>query len=151
MNEIRLNINKIEDLDEILEVAEKVFRPNKEEKEKYHQKSIWLERAINGLLISAQVDNKIIGFAICYRKEDALHIWNVGVLEEYRKNGVWRKIYEEIVNFANKNKFSKITLNTHKNQFPGMYNFAVKEGFAVERTEFDELSKDFKSMFVKMI
>ncbi len=151
MNEIVVHINKIDELDEVLKVSEIIFKPNKEEKEKYHLKSIWLERINNGLLVSSLVDNKIIGFAVCYKKEDVFHIWNVGVLEEYRKSGVWRKMYDEIVKFSIEKDFLKLTLNTYKNKYPKMFDFAIKEGFEEYRTEFDELSQDTKSMFVKIL
>ncbi len=149
MNDVVLSLNRIEELDEVLDVAEKVFRPSREEKERYHLKSKWIERVNNGLLISAKIKKRIVGFAICYRKESDLHIWNVGVLEEFRKKGIWRKMYKEIVAFAIKNGFKSLSLNTYKKQFPGMYDFATKEGFTEYKTELDDLSGDIKSMFGK--
>ena len=151
MNDVILNINKIEEIDEILEVADKVFKPNKEEKEKYHQKSKWLERTKDGLLVSAKINNKTVGFAICYRKEKDLHIWNVGVLEEYRKNGIWVKMYKEIVKYAKEKGCGTLSLNTYKKQFPEMYSFAIKEKFKENMTEVDELSQDIKSVFMKLL
>lgn len=151
MNEIILHIDEIDELDEVLEVAQKIFQPNEEEKKRYHLRSLWLERINNGLLISAVINEKIVGFAVCYKKDDALHIWNVGVLEEYRKSGVWRKMYEKIVKYSIEKGYSRLTLNTYKNKFPGMYSFASKEGFVVYKTGFDELTQDTKLMFEKMI
>ncbi|MFA7301241.1 MAG: GNAT family N-acetyltransferase [Candidatus Shapirobacteria bacterium] len=151
MNNIVLNINKIDQIDEVLEVGEEVFKPNKEEKEKYHKKEVWLNKIENGLLISASVDNKIVGFAICYKKETDLHIWNVGVLEEYRKFGIWKKMYNEVVKFAIENEYESISLNTYKEKFLGMYTFCIKEGFVEYKIEFDEFQNTTKSMFRKKI
>ncbi len=151
MENIILNINKIDQIDEVMDVANLVFKPNKEEKEKYHKKEDWLNKIKNGLLISASVDNKIVGFAICYQKEKDLHIWNVGVLEKYRRFGIWKKIYDEIVKFALMNKFESISLNTYKEKFLGMYTFVIKNGFDEYKTEFDEMQGTTKSMFKKMV
>ena len=151
MNEIELRINKIDDLDEVLPVAEEVFKPNLQEKEKYHNKSDWLDKIMDGLLISAVIDSEIVGFAICYKKENDLHIWNVGVLEKYRKNGIWRKMYKEIVNYANSQHFQTLSLNTYKEKFPGMYSFCKNENFDEYLTEIDSLSSKTKSLFRKVL
>lgn len=44
MKKIILNINKLEEIDEVLEVADKFFLPSREEKEKYHKKEDWLKK-----------------------------------------------------------------------------------------------------------
>ena len=149
MNEINIRVNKKEDLDSVLQLAEQVFNPNSEEKEKYHKRSDWQEKLDNGLLVSAFIGEKIVGFAICYKKDDDLHIWNVGVSEDYRKNGIWRKMYEEIVKFAKSEQFKTLSLNTYKEKFPGMYNFCKNENFIEYMTEVDTLSGDIKSKFSK--
>ena len=109
MEEIILKINNTEDLDEILLVSEAVFKPNEQEREKYENKSDWLEKIKNGLLVSAVIDNKIVGFSICYKKEDDFHVWKVGVLDEFRGIGIWRKMYDEIIKYAAENGFQKVT------------------------------------------
>lgn len=151
MNNVVLRINNIEDLDEVIEVGYEVFKPSLVEKEKYWKKSDWLIRMDNGLLISAVFDDRIIGFAFCYKRENDFHIWNVGVLNKYRKMGVWRKMYEEIIKFAKDNNYSEISLNTYKENFPEMYDFCKKEEFLENKTEFDTLLGRTKSMFSKKI
>lgn len=151
MENIILNINKLNEIDEVMSVAKYVFKPNKEEIEKYHKKEDWLNKIKNGSLVSALIDNKIVGFAVCYRKEDDLHIWNVGVLDDFRRFGIWRKMYDEIIKYVTENKFESISLNTYKEKFTGMYNFCVKEGFIEYKTEFDEMQGATKSMFRKMV
>jgi ribosomal protein S18 acetylase RimI-like enzyme len=151
MKNIVLKINELKDLDEILVVANKVFKPNLQEKEKYHNKTNWLEKLKNGFLISVVVDNIIVGFAISYKKKGCLHIWNVGVLKDYRKMGIWKRMYEEIIEYAKKHNFQKISLNTYKEKFPKMYNFCKNEGFVENKTERDSLSGYTKSMFSKKL
>jgi len=151
MDDIKIHINQLDELDEVLSVADIVFRPNDEEKAKYHRKDDWLTKINNGLMVTASINNKIVGFAICYQKEKTLHIWNVGVLPEYRKKGIWQKMYEEVLSFATENKFSGLSLNTYKDKFPGMYNFCQSHGFEEYKTELDQLSGTTKSMFLKKL
>lgn len=151
MVDIKINTNHLEELNEVLEVANIVFQPNEAEKARYHRKEDWLLKIENGLMVTAVVGGKVIGFAICYRKENTLHIWNVGVLPEHRKNGAWRKMYDAIVLFARENGFESISLNTYKEKFPSMYNFCQTHGFEEYNTELDELSGTTKSMFLKRL
>jgi GNAT superfamily N-acetyltransferase len=143
---IKLNINKLEELDKVLEVSKEIFKPGQEEERKYHNKEDWLRKIENdGLLIVAKDKNLVTGFSICYPKDDKFHIWNVGVLGNYRRFGVWKQIYESIIKFARKKSFKHLTLNTYKNKFPNMYKFCLKNGFEEYKTEGE------KSFFVKEI
>lgn len=143
---ITLHINELKELGEALEVSNQVFEPSAEELQKYHNKNDWLTKINSGgLLITACVDKKIIGFSICYPKKESFHIWNVGVLKEYRKLGIWKMMYEEIEMFAEKKKFNQLTLNTYKVNFPSMYNFVLYNGFVEYKTEGE------KSFFVKKL
>jgi len=151
MNNIEININKIDKIDEVMMVAETVFQPNDEEKAKYHRKEDWLEKIKNGLLVTVSIDKKIVGFAVCYRKDKTLHVWNVGVLPDYRENGVWQKMYEMVVFQARESEYEAISLNTYKEKFPGMYNFCQTHGFFESKTEKDELPGAIKSMFVRKL
>ncbi len=136
---IVLHTNKQEDVDSALDVSKKVFEPSKEELLKYHDKTDWLNKINSGgLLVTAWDDKNIVGFSICYPKEKILHIWNVGVIKDYRKHGIWKMMYEEIEKFANKKKFDQLTLNTYKDKFPSMYNFVLNNGYTVYKTEEDK-------------
>ncbi len=93
-----LHINKIEELDKAMEVAKKVFKPSVEEIRIYHDKDDWEDKARKGLFITAWVEDEIVGFTLCYPKNDHLHIWNVAVLEGHRKLGIWKNMFDQIVN-----------------------------------------------------
>ena len=142
--EIVLHINKYEELDKALDISNQVFKPSAEELLKYHNKNDWSNKIDNGgLLITAWDNKKIVGFSICYPKEGNFHIWNVGVLENYRGFGVWKKMYEAIQKFALEKKFKQLTLNTYKNKFPNMYSFCLERGFREYKAEVG------KSYFIK--
>lgn len=146
-----ISLNNSDDLPEALKLAEDIFQPNEAEKIKYHNPIDWKHRMDNGLLVLARKDGIPVGFAISYEKDGALHIWNVGVLEEYRRSGIWRAIYEAIMRFAKENNYKKITINTFKEKFPGMYNFLINNEFIEYKTEVDQLSGNTKSLFEKNI
>jgi ribosomal protein S18 acetylase RimI-like enzyme len=144
--EIKLNTNNFEDIDEALLVSKKVFKPTPEDVETYHNKQDWLKKLENnGLLIVARVHESIIGYAVCYSRDYKFHIWNVGVLEEFRKSGIWNQMYETIIKFAKQKGFNQLTINTYKDRFPNMYIFCLKHGFE----EFN--SEKGKSFFIKNI
>lgn len=143
---LKISLNRIEELDTALDVSKQVFKPSPEEMQKYHNRKDWLEKISNGgLLITTKDTNTIVGFAICYPKKGNFHIWNVGVLKNYRGLGVWRQMYENILNFAKEKGFKNLTLNTYKNKFPDMYSFCLNHGFVVYKTE------EEKSFFIKDI
>lgn len=143
---IVLHINQLDELDEVLKISNEVFNPSLEELEKYHNKADWKQKISGGgLLISALADNRIVGFSICYPKDGNFHIWNVGVLNEYRKQGVWKLMHEEITKYAKRKGYNKLTLNTYKKKFPRMYAFALSNGYKEYRTEWE------KSFFIKVL
>lgn len=132
--------NNIEDLEEIFRISSVIFNPSPQEIEKHQNKDDWTKKIKNGgILITAYSDNTLVGFAIC-RKNDSetLHIWNVGVLPQFRKKGIWQEMYRQITTYAKDNGFVRITLNTFKSLFPEMYSFAQKEGFSCYETEMEE-------------
>jgi len=143
---ITLSCNDIDDLDEAIDISCQISVPSPAEAEKYHNKQDWLKKIKDGgLLVTAKQDRQMAGYAICYREDQIFHIWNVGVLESYRGQGVWKKIYETIHQYATKNGFSQLTLNTFKSKFSSMYSFCLKQGFVEYKIE------DGKSFFTKHI
>lgn len=149
---MKIKTNPIEDIDKVLETAKLVFKPTTEEILKYHKKEVWLNKINSGgLLLAIYDDNIITAFAICDKRENTLHIWNVGVLPNYRKLGYWEKMHDQILKFAKEKEFKRLTLNTYKERFPNMYNFVITHGYKLVSEEFDELQKCTKSYFEKNI
>lgn len=143
-------LNDISTIEDVLLVSNKVFLPSDKEVFKYHDKHDWLSKIQNGgLLISVYEDTKCVGFAICYKVDkEELHIWNVGLLDEYRGKGIWKETYKIIVEYSLEKNFKKLTLNTYKDKFPNMYTFVNKEGFRLLKEE-ETPSGCIKSFFVK--
>ena len=146
-----VEVGSINDLGEAMEVAEEVFNPTLEEKQRYHQFTTWQERMEKGLLIVGRCGEKIVGFAISYPKETDFHVWNVGVLSDYRKMGLWQMMYKKTEEYAISKGYKTISLNTYKDDFPSMYNFCKNNGFVEVLTEKDEKSGKMKSCFEKEI
>lgn len=143
---IKLEINNLDYLDEALEVSKIIFKPTPGEIEIYHNKLDWLKKLeYKSLLIVARIDDSIAGFAVCYPRDNKFHIWNVGVLENYRKSGVWKKMYESIIIFAKQKNYNQLTINTYRDRFPNMYKFCLENGFREFETE------KGKSFFIKSI
>ena len=138
--------NELSDLDYVIEISKKVFTPTAKEILKSHTKEDWLKRMGNdGLLLTLYVENNLAGFAFCYIKEEGtMHIWQVGVLEQYRGHKLWSEMYKKIETYAGAKGFSRITLNTKRSKFPVMYKFAEEHGFNCYKTEMkDGIEKSF--------
>lgn len=143
---LTLHKNQLEDLDQALEISKTIFKPSPKELQKYHNKNDWLKK-INegGLLISVLNEREMVGFAVCYPKASKFHIWNVGVLKESRKAGIWKKMYKEIIKYAKGKNFKHLTINTYKTKYPRMYSFVLDNDYKEYKTKGD------KSFFVKII
>lgn len=146
MNSIEYKINDLSDPDSVIEISKNIFSPSWTEADKYHKKEDWIEKINSGgLLVVTYIDNKLVGFAMCYVKnKDTLHIWLGGVLEKYRGLGLWTGAYNKIEEYAKIKKYRRLTLNTYKDKYSTMYAFATKHGFSCYKTEItDKLEKSF--------
>ncbi len=149
--DIEYAVNNYDMLDGAMEVAVRVFEPNTEEIEKYHQRKQWEERARSGALVVATFNNSVVGFAVCYPKETCFHIWNVGVLPEYRGQKIWQTMYGMIEAKAKSDGFKTLTLNTFPAKFTNMYRFAINNGFVETNSETDPVSNETKVFLEKSL
>lgn len=124
-------INDFSNLQAVLDLSKEIFKPTPEEELLYHDLNDWKQKVNNaGLLITAISGTQVCGFAICYIKEaGSLHIWNVGVKLEFRKQGIWIKMFELIKDYARTQNIKRLTLNTYPARFPGMYKFVSENRF----------------------
>lgn len=146
MNSIEYKINDLATLDEAITISKEIFHPSAKEVEEYHNKEDWNTKIRkDGLLIVAYVKNEPVAFVLSYIKEvSSLHIWVGGILEKFRGSGLWTGMYEKIEKYARDKNFQKLTLNTYKDKFPIMYQFATKHEFTCYKTEMkDGLEKSF--------
>ena len=149
---VEIEIGGVENLDDALRVSKIVFEPTPTEEEKYHKKEDW-QKKINedGLLVIGRVDGRIVGFIVAYKTSDeVMHVWNAGVLSEYRKLGIFSNMFEELSVKCKQEGVKKLTLHTIEKKFPEMYKFVINRGFVEfekEWIEDDKAGKVEKSKF----
>jgi len=82
--------------------------------------------------------NNIIAFAMCYERYPSYyHIWQLGVLEEYRGNGYGKELYKKIEYMAKELGYKGVSMNTF-NRFQINLILAIKRGYKIyglEKTE----------------
>ena len=128
--DLLMSLNKVEELDEAIDISNQIFVPSPAEALKYYNKQDWLKKIEDGgLLVTVKKDGHLAGYVICYREDQIFHIWNVGVLEDFRGLGIWKKMYGSILDYAIKSGCDQLTLNTYKSKFSSMYSFCQKHGF----------------------
>jgi GNAT superfamily N-acetyltransferase len=82
------------------------------------------------LILIALDRGKPVGFKAGYEKEDHFYSWMGGVLPEYRRKGIARKLAETQEAWARKAGYQKLVFKT-RNQHKGMLVFALKNGFDI--------------------
>ena len=63
---------------------------------------------------AAKLDSKLIGYCCCWEIEDELQIANLAVHPDFRKQGIGKKILQEILNQACQKKLKKLTLEVRE-------------------------------------
>lgn len=136
---IRISENNLDDFENVYQLGIVVFSPcDTGDMIKHHDKVKWRERAESGQMLAAYDSGVLVGFCISYEKStDTFHIWNAGVVPEYRKLGVWRQMYELIYEHAKSSGYSYLTVNTSEDEFPHMYAFALRNHFTEIQKEMD--------------
>jgi ribosomal protein S18 acetylase RimI-like enzyme len=72
--------------------------------------------------------NKIAGYSVSYLQGDAAYIWLVGTSPEYRGQGVYRQIFEDIQQWAKAQGARKLQLKT-RNSYRTMLAWLVRNDF----------------------
>lgn len=82
-------------------------------------------------------ENRIIGTCGGLKQnEDTIKLNGFYVLQEYRKNGIGKKMYELILEYAKKCKYRNVILTTN-NKFDVAIHFYEKRGFEIYKIEDD--------------
>ena len=67
---------------------------------------------------AAKLDEELVGYCCCWEIEEELQIANLAVHQNFRNQGVGKKILQEILNRACQKKIKKVTLEVREsNQF----------------------------------
>lgn len=149
---IEVEIGGLENLDEALLVSKIVFEPTPVEEEKFHNKEDWKKKIENdGVLVVGKVDGKVVGFIVAYKTTDeVMHVWNAGVILEYRKMGIFSNMFEELSVRCKQNGIKKITLHAIEQRHPEMYKYVINKGFVEyekEWVEDDKIGQTEKTKF----
>ncbi|MFC1754529.1 GNAT family N-acetyltransferase [Thermoproteota archaeon] len=104
-------------------------------------KDIFLEKMGNKkhLILGAFDGDKIVGFKAGYERGE-FYTWVGGVLEEYRRKGIASQLANEQEKWAKEQGFKKVWFKTYNN-FKPMIIFALKRGFNIVRSEYNEKRK----------
>lgn len=126
----RLNV---EDIDEVKDMFYN-FRSKNTTHEKIER---FLENN-NNYLIACLENEKVIGFVLAYKlqrydeKNDMIYIHEVGVLEEYRRLGIGKKLMEYVKDICKEENLSKIFLITNKSNIPAVSLYESTDGKEME-------------------
>jgi len=144
MNETEFEIsNDLENIDDALELHNKVFDENQQTI--FNSKDEWLRRlGAGGYFVVCTSDTQVIGYAVCDVVENGdLKIWLAGVEPDFRKQGVWTRLYENIVQHAKSEGRTHVLLNTRPSKFPAMYSFLQSQNAEIYKTEPSEEGEKF--------
>ncbi|HBJ1648886.1 MULTISPECIES: N-acetyltransferase [Clostridium] len=84
---------------------------------------------INDLCVFIMIGNIAIGYGQVISNKDIYTIVNVGILEEYRKNGYGKMLIQYLIYLCYKKHISQITINVDVNNYKAL-NLYKKIGFS---------------------
>jgi ribosomal protein S18 acetylase RimI-like enzyme len=118
-----------------IQLHDKVF--NEIEQSLYNNKDEWLKRINNGgYFVVVNEGDSTKGFVVCdVTNEGDFKIWLAGVDPEARGQGVWSKMYDDVVSHAKENGCEYILLNTFPQKFPAMFSFLEKMNAEIYKEE----------------
>lgn len=128
--------NDILFVDEAILVHDKVFGIQ-DEHLLYNNKDEWLKRIREGGYFIVVTANQVVkGFAVCdITQQNDFKIWLTGVDKDTRGQGIWSKMYKDIVKHAKKKGYKYILINTFPKKFPMMFSFLQKVNAEIYKQE----------------
>ena len=122
-----MEIRKIEDVNSILILHNKIFRKD------FPMQSYEKKRKQNELLIFIYKEaEQLIGYSIIVVQKEInnLYAWYGGVLPKYQGRGINKQFLEFLIEYARNKKFDSVTLAS-SNMRPHMLRLAIKLGFDI--------------------
>lgn len=92
-----------------------------------------------------EYDGIIVGYIMCLYCKDTLFIWQIGIIDNYRKKGLSQKLIKEVFKKAIDNKFNRVLITideNNKDSFFAFSNFCNKNNLKMSNIGKIEL-KDF--------
>ncbi len=104
------------------------------------------------LMLLAYLGDEPAGFKIGY-KESRFVFYSAkgGVLPEYRRYGIARRLLEEMMRRAREKGYPRFAFDTFPNRHPGMAVLALTEGFRLTKADYNTLYKDYRLRFEKKL
>lgn len=97
------------------------------------------------VLLSACIRDIIIGFKVGYGKKNGVfYSAKGGVLPDYRRKGVAKKLLDEMMSQATLLGYSKFVYDTFPNHHPGMLVLGLNRGFRVTEACWNPQYNDFQ-------
>lgn len=118
-----------EDLKEITEINKIVFGGTKTIEQIKEKLSLSIYQTPHITL--GRIDGKLVGYGMGYfEKGKKYYLWMFGVLSEFRKCGIGKRILEEQIDFAKSKGYKKFILKT-SNKWKDMLRLTIKMGFDI--------------------
>ncbi|AEV70288.1 ribosomal protein S18-alanine N-acetyltransferase [Acetivibrio clariflavus] len=127
INNIEISRLTLEDIDDLMVVEKLSFTIP-------WSREAFIEEITNNKFaryIVAKVNGKAIGYAGFWKVFDEGHITNVAVHPEYRRIGVGYMLVKSLIDMAEEESISRMTLEVRKSNIPAQ-NLYAKFGFQVE-------------------
>ncbi len=104
------------------------------------------------LILIASIDDNPAGFAIRYDRyhDGSLYAWILGILPEYRKQGVMTALMNYTYSWAKKEGFESIKVKTQNFRRPMLFAL-IKEGFNFLEVEDNEDINKSKILLEKIL
>ena len=110
MDEVKIEKMTFDDLDDVYEIDKDSF-PIPWSKSSFEEEL----RNMLATYLVAKVDNKVVGYIGSWMVIDECHITNIAVHSEYRRNGIARKLVEELLKYCNEHGISYVLLEVRIN------------------------------------
>lgn len=142
LDDIRFELLGKDSIDKIRAVNRTLF---KEERiiNHYHHPDI--------ILITASLNEVVIGFKLGYGRKNTYYSAKGGVLEPFRRKGIARRMLHLMMEEATKRNYKRFRFDTFPNRHSGMLILALQEGFKVTNALWNDYYSDFQLELEKVL
>lgn len=97
------------------------------------------------MILLVRIDGDPVGFKIGYRENRFVYYSaKGGVLQEYRRQGIARKMLYEMMSRARERGYIRFAYDTFPNRHAGMTIMGLEEGFRVVKADFNKTYRDWR-------
>ncbi|MFL5340255.1 MAG: GNAT family N-acetyltransferase [Gemmataceae bacterium] len=142
-----IDIVGIEELPVIVEMYNRIFRPNRDE-------DSFLRRyrgRYNILQMVARIEERPVGFFLGFElKPGMFYSWFYGVLPEFRRQGIASQLMDAVHDWARQQEYDAIRFECH-NQHRPMLHLSIALGYDIVGIRWDPDRGDNLVIFEKML